>query len=129
MKSNQQSGFSILEVLISLLIIGAGLVIYTASTNSVILNKNTRHSEIALRIAATKIDSLRTTPFASLPGSGSFTDPSLASLPNGQANLTVSDFNAKTKEITVVVSWLEPGSNPSHSVSLNTLITQGGLGQ
>ncbi len=122
-------GFTIIEVVISLLIVAAGLVIYSSSANSVILNRNTRHQEIALRIAVTKIDDLRTTPFASLPASGSFTDPLLSSLPSGQANLTVSDLNSKTKQITVAVSWQESGSNPSHTVSLNTLITQGGLGQ
>lgn len=125
---HKQEGMSIIEVLVSLFIIGAMLVLYNSSANTVTLSKNSKHQEIALKIAQTELETLRTTMFSSLPASGSFSDPLLSSLPSGTANLTMTDINSRTKQATVIVSWLPPGQSQTHTVRLDTLITAGGIG-
>ena len=124
-----QSGFTVIEVLITLFMIGASLVLFQATTNSIILNRQGGYKEIALRIADKKIQTIRTTPFASIPASGSFADPALASLPNGQANLTVTDASATLKDVTVTVSWTHYTGTGTSEIKLQTYVLQGGLGQ
>ena len=118
----------LIEIIISLLIIGVVLVLYQAALNSVFLSRNTKDSEIGLRVASHKIEELRAAGYSNLPASGAFTDPQLNSVPNSSASLSVSDLNARTKEVSVTVQWREPNSNADHAVTLSTLITQiGGL--
>jgi prepilin-type N-terminal cleavage/methylation domain-containing protein len=123
-----QRGFSLLEVVVSLFIIAVMLALYQVSLDSITLSRSAKDQDIALRVAGGKMEELRALGYASLPASGPFTDPQLSLLPGSSASLAVSDFNPKTKQATVTVSWLEPGSSPGRSVSLTTLITKlGGL--
>lgn len=125
-KSNQK-GFSLIEVIISIFIIGVVLVIYVVSSNSIVLNRNSKRQELALRIASSKIEELRNTAYASLPSTGSFSHSLLTNLPSGAANLTVSSYNATTKQVVVTVTWAEPNNPNTRQVELTTLINQGGL--
>lgn len=127
-KTDKNSGFSIIEVVITIAMVGLMLVVYQTSANTVVLNKGSNYQEIALRIASSKLQTLRTQPYASLPASGAFADSLLSSLPQGQGTLTVTDYNAKTKQIKATVSWRNP-KGKTQQVNLETLITQGGLGQ
>ena len=121
-------GFSLLEVVIAVFLIGIIFVMYSAAVKNVSLNRNAKDEEIALRIANTKIGALRDAGYANLPGGGSFSDPQLGSIPSGSGAVAVSDFNATTKQVTVTVSWNEPSIGSSRSVLLSTLITNiGGL--
>jgi prepilin-type N-terminal cleavage/methylation domain-containing protein len=123
----RQKGFSLIEVVISIFIIGVVLVIYSVSSNSVVLNRNSKRQELALRIATSKIEELRNTAYASLPSTGSFANSLLSNLPNGQASITVSSYNATTKQVIVTVTWSEPNNPNTRQVELTTLINQGGL--
>ncbi len=130
MKPNlkKQSGFSVIEVVITLFIIGVILLLYQAALNSVFLSRNAKDQEVALRIAQHKVEELRNGGYDSLPISGSFSDSQLSTISQGSAYMTIADFNPKTKLVNVNVSWHEPNSQTNHSVELNTLITQiGGL--
>ena len=121
-------GFSLLEVVIAVFLIGIIFVMYTAAVKNVSLNRNAKDQEIALRIADTKMEALRNAGYANLPASGSFSDPQMNTIPSGVGAMAVSDFNAKTKQVTVTVSWSEPSIGSSRSVVLSTLITSmGGL--
>lgn len=126
-QKKSQFGYSLIEIPIGLFIIGLMLLIYAAASNTVILNKNAKNQELAHRIAAGKMEDLRATAFASLPSSGSFTHSLLSNLPSGQANLTVSDYNADTKQITVTVTWKESGNSNTRTVSFTTLMTKNGI--
>jgi len=118
----------LIEIIISLLIIGVVLVLYQSALNSVFLSRNTKDAEIGLRIANHKIEELRGAGYSNLPASGTFTDSQLSSMPNSSASMAISDLNAKTKQVSVTVAWREPNSNSDHTVSLTTLITEiGGL--
>jgi prepilin-type N-terminal cleavage/methylation domain-containing protein len=122
----KQSGYTIIELLIALFIVGVSLTVYQVSLNTATLNKQAKYEDIGLRIASSKIEELRATAYASLPSSGSFSHTLLSTLPSGAGTIAVSDYNAETKEIMVAVTW-QLGSR-TKTVSLQTLITEiGGL--
>lgn len=124
-----QSGFSIIEVLITLFMVGVTLLLFQATANAIILNRYARYREVALRIADKEIQTLRTTPFASLPASGSFADSLMSTIPSGQGSLTITDLNSSLKNVTVTVTWKNPRGNTSQRLQLQTYISKGGLGQ
>ncbi len=120
-------GFSILEVPITLFIISAVLLIYGAASNTVFLNRNSKDSDLAHYIAVSEMEDLRNLGYAGMPASGSFTHVLLGNLPGATANLVTSDYNADTKQVTVTVTWEEPGARNLHSVTFSTLVNKYGL--
>jgi len=126
---NANRGFSLIEVIVSIFIIGVMLFSFQAVIRSGALVRTVKGQGIALAIARNELESLRIGGYAALPSSGSFRDTLLDSLPPAATTtLTVSAYNTKTKQITVSVIWKDPGSAASSTVSLSTLITQvGGL--
>jgi prepilin-type N-terminal cleavage/methylation domain-containing protein len=121
-----QSGFSLMEVIITIFIIGALAAIFAAALNLARLTRDSKFQDIALRVASQQLESERALGYASTT-SGSFSDPLLALLPAGTATTTISAYNAKTKQVTVTVTW-DGGASSTRSQSLTTLITQvGGL--
>ncbi len=125
----KQAGFSIIEVVITLFIIGVTLILYQAASHTIILNRYGRYKEVALRIADQKIQTMRTTAFPSLPTTGTFNDPLLSALPQGAGSITVTNENARLKRVSVLVTWRNPQGTGTQQVKLDTFITQGGLGQ
>lgn len=122
-----QEGSSLIEVLITLLIIGVIAVFYDAALRSNMVTRNAKAKDLALRIATHQMEGLRAGGYAALPASGPFSDSLLSDLPSGSATMSISDYNAKTKQVSLTVSWIEPAGG-THAVSLATLITQvGGL--
>ncbi|MEK7131652.1 MAG: hypothetical protein AAB797_02885 [Patescibacteria group bacterium] len=117
----------LIEVVISLGIIAIFFILFQAAAITAILNRDVKHKDLALRIAQSQIENLRSLGYAVLPTSSSFSDAQLSSLPNGQASTTISQYNNKTKQAVVTVSWQESGAKNSHNVSLSTLISEGGL--
>lgn len=127
-KRNQKSGFSIVEVMITLFIIGTVLVLYQAAVSTIRFVRVAKHQEIALGIAGNKIETVRSGGWDNLPESGSFSDPQLGALPNGTATLDISSFNDDTKQISVSVEWREFAGASLREVTLDTLVTKtGGL--
>ena len=120
-------GFSLIEVPIVLLMIVIMLVMYHASTNTLLLNKDAHYKEIAHRIGNSEMENLRNLGYSNLPAAGSFTHPSLSSLPGGQGTVTFSDFNPKIKQATVTVSWTDPSAKSARSMVFTTLIYLNGL--
>ena len=87
-----------------------------------------KDQEIALRIANTKMESVRAGGYAAVPSSGPFSDTLLGTIPSGTASISVANSNAQTKQVTVTVSWNEPAIGDTRFVVLSTLITDiGGL--
>lgn len=119
-----QRGFTIIEILISLFILGAALLVFQASINTLTVNKFLKYQDLALRIANSEIETLKINGYDSIPASGSFAHSNLSLLPSGQGTLTVSDYNVSTKQVVVTVSWR---GTKQHSLSLTTLITKNGL--
>ncbi len=105
------------------------LLLLQAVIRSSVLVRTSKNQGIALAIARNELESLRIGGYATLPSSGSFLDSLVGTLsPFATTTLTVSAYNAKTKQVTVNVIWRDSGSTSSSTVSLGTLITQtGGL--
>ncbi|MFH1178533.1 MAG: type II secretion system protein [bacterium] len=125
---NSFRGFSLIEIIVSIFIVCVMLILLQAVINSGILARNSKNQSIALSIARNKLESLRTGGYSVLPQSGSFYDSLLEALPQATTTLVVNEYNAKTKQVTASVIWLEPGFTASSTISLSTLITEtGGL--
>lgn len=123
-----KNGFSLLEVVVAIFIIGTIFLLYQACSNAILLTRNAKNQEIALRVANNKMEELRATGYTALPANGSFTDSLLGSLPNSSANMTFNDFNSDTKHVLIIVQWQDSGSVSPVTVSLDSLITKvGGL--
>lgn len=121
-------GFSFIEIMVALFIMSMMLLLFQAVLRSGMLVTSTQNQDTALTIARNEIEKVRAEGYAAVPASGSFSDTLLTTLPSGSAALTTSVYNAKTKSVTVSVSWQERNKTASSSVSLSTLITQiGGL--
>lgn len=123
----RQRGFSLIEVVVSIGIMGVALLAVGTLTHTVPLSQQTRYETLALAIATDEIGGVRGGGYSSVPASGSFTSADMSSLPSGAGTVAVSDYNDKTKQVTVTVSWQKPGLT-ARSISLSTLITEvGGL--
>jgi len=125
---NVRRGFSLVEVLVSIFIVSVLLLLVQAIIYSAVLTRNSKNQSIALAIARNEIESLRSNGYANLPANGSFADSLLSTLPSATTTLTVSVYNAKTKQVTASVIWKNSSSAASTTVSLSTLLTEtGGL--
>ena len=122
-------GFSLIEVTISIFIIGVVLLLLQAIIRSSTLIRMTKSQGIALSIARNKLESVRVGGYTNIPVSGSFSDSLVSTFPRAATTtLTVSTYNTKTKQIIVSVIWRDPGAAASSTVSLLTLMTEtGGL--
>ncbi len=98
-------------------------------SNSVVLNKYNRYKEVALRVAETQLQTLRTTAYGSLPASGSFNNSLLSSLPSGSGSMTITETDDGLTQATVTVSWQNPNSTGNQQVVLSTYLWQYGLGK
>lgn len=124
MPTYSSRGFSLIEAVIAIAIIGIMTVAVGALLQRLPINgREVRDQDVAIRIARNKVESLRAAGYAALPASGAFTDMLLSSLASSSASLTISSFNAKTKQADVVVSWRGVGTT-TRTVSLTTLITE-----
>ncbi len=127
--TQKENGFGILEVVITLFIIGVTLLLFAVVSNSVVLNKYNRYKEIALRIAEHELQELRTTPYANLPASGGVTNTQLSTIPQGAGTIAISEVSTGLSQATVTITWRNPSSSGNQQVVLSTYLWQGGLGK
>lgn len=123
----RRGGFTLVEILISVVLIIAIISILFASSGTFISSRSVTLQSIATKIAAREMENLRKTDFASLPQSGQFSDPDLTKLPGGTATRTVSDYqsNPQIKQVQVEVNWQL--NNAPKSLKLESLIYQYGI--
>jgi len=121
-------GFSLIEVTITIFVVGVLLLLFQAVLQTSVLVRTTKSQGIALTIVRNELELLRAGGYAAVPPSGSFSNSLLSSIPSATTTLTVSDYNSSTKQVTAKVIWTETGAPTLSTVSLSTLITQtGGL--
>ncbi len=121
------NGSTLIEVVISLAVIAATFVIFQATINTVFLNRESKHRNLALRVAQTEMNNVRALSFANIPTSGPFSNSLLDSLPQSQATITITSINGDTKQLSITVSWHEATAKNTSTVNLTTLLTQGGI--
>lgn len=125
----KENGFGILEVVVTLFIVGVTLLLFAVVSNAVVLNKYNRYKEIALRIAEHELQVLRTTPYANLPASGSVSNAQLSTIPSGAGTINITEVSTGLSQATVTITWLNPTGTVNQQVSLATYLWQGGLGK
>ncbi|MCX6766716.1 MAG: type II secretion system protein [Candidatus Moranbacteria bacterium] len=127
-KINSNSGFSVIEVLVTLFVVGLVFVLFQQALGKVHLVNYADDQETALRVANNKIEELRSGGYSALPTSGNFSDSQLNTLSNSSVSMTITDFNTNTKKVVVTIQWRQSAGSPLRNVSLTTLVTKtGGL--
>ncbi len=126
-QTKKQAGMSLIEVVICLFILFVLLASYAAALNTVALTRLQRYENLAYHIANKQMETLRGTPLASLPASGSIVDSLLSQIPSGAGSYTVSNYvgYSNVKEIVVTVTWTTKNGNKQ--VVLKTLAGVGGI--
>jgi prepilin-type N-terminal cleavage/methylation domain-containing protein len=125
LKVHTKKGFTLIEIAVTIGIVGVMIAMYFGVVSSMSLARLAKEKDLALKIATHKVEELRASGYALLPTNVSFSDSLLSSLPSGSGQVTVSTYNAQTKQVTVTVTW-SGGSNGNRSVAVSTLITQSG---
>lgn len=115
-----------MEVLATIFVIGALAALFASAISLARLTRDSKYEDIALRVASQQLESERALGYASTT-SGTFSDPLLSLIPDGSASTSIAAYNARTKQVTVTVTWTG-GASTTRSQSLTTLITEvGGL--
>ena len=125
--SHTSRGFTLVEVLVSIFVLGMMLVFFASAFSNTRLSRDVARQDVALRVIKQKMEDLRSLGYSNLPANGTFSNSLLSSLPNGVGSTTVSDFSATLKQTTVGISWNE-SSAAARYLSATTLIGKvGGL--
>jgi type II secretory pathway pseudopilin PulG len=140
-KGKKNSGFSLIEILISLLFIGALVTILFTTTGSLFTRRQSDLQSVAAKIATKEIEYLRGLDFSTLKSkSGTINCP-----PGTTDGITPADFNnlragCMAREITdyatppsqkiykvkVTINWRND-NNANKSLQMETLISENGL--
>lgn len=131
-------GFSLVELLLVIVMVGLTVLILANLPNSMILINKSKHISLAREIAAKQMEDKRAISYINLINGTtnitSATDSRISSLPNGNGTVVVEDCNVQIclsgehiKQITVTVNWKD--NSKDQTLSLKTLIGEGGLNQ
>ena len=124
MARHSARGFSLVEMTVAVAVIGVMIVTTGVLLQRLPVNgREVKDQDLALKIAQNEIEVLRAGGYETLPTSGPFSNPLLGSLASSTAEIAVTDFNAKTKQTVVTISWRGAGA-VIRSLSLTTLITE-----
>lgn len=123
----QRSGFMLIDLLLTLLFATTLVMLLLVTATTLTQTYKSNMQSVAARIATKEVEYLRKTSYASLPSSGSFSDPDLSKLPSGSTNLTISSYqsSADIKQATITVNWIQNGA--SKQILLDTLVYKYGI--
>ena len=142
-KSNER-GFSLIESLLVVVIIGSIVFLIANIPNAIMLITKSRHISLAREIAIKQIEDKRMINYSNLAlGSSAISDNRLSALPQGSGTVVVGVKNENNewincdtsictngeniKQVTIEVNWID--NNKPQSVSLKTMIGEGGINQ
>jgi len=123
---SKQSGMSLVEVIVSMFLILILFSLLIMEFGALSISKGQKYENIAYHVANKQMETLRSTPFSSLPSSGAISDTLLNEIPSGSGSFSVTDHPDYDglKEMVVTVTWSNGGSK---SVVLKTISGSGGL--
>lgn len=119
-------GFSLIEILVSIALLGVIALVAAMLVSTIGLSRSARHTGTATQIAESAIEAARAEGAASI-ASGALTDTRLAELPEGSGSISVSAYDADLTEVMVEVVWRDTRTSDMKSVSLTTLIGNSGI--
>jgi prepilin-type N-terminal cleavage/methylation domain-containing protein len=129
-KKNQPRGFTIVELIVSIVLIGFIVpAVAIALTNLTVLNARARDLTLANMVAQNKVETLRSAGYNSVNnGTVSFTTdlPNVLGGPKS-ASYTVTTPQTGIKQIDINISYTEFKS--THSLAYRTYISELGVGQ
>ena len=112
---SRKSGFTLLEVLLTLVLLTVGVTFLSqAFSTGMLASTDVENVDLASNIAQAKMEELKNTSFAGLSSSGPTADANFSNF-----NVTVSVTGTDPKQIDVTVSWNVQGGSPS--IKLTTL--------
>lgn len=139
MKIAFNKGFSLIELLLVIIIVGTSIFLLANLPNALNLVTKSNHVSLAREIAAKQIEDKRSLSYANLvPDTSSISDSRLFLLPSSSGTVKVEDCDPMVhpqfcpnsehiKIVTVTINWQD--NNKSQTISLNTLIGEGGINQ
>lgn len=119
-------GFTLIEVLISVVVVGMLIVLASTLIQAVGLTRHAKNRDVAAKVAESKLESLRAVGYEQLPEGTPFSDPLLETLPDATGSFTVSDFSSTTKRVVVTVSWSDPAASAPSTLTISTLVAEVG---
>jgi len=127
--THNQAGMSLIEVIVSVFVMAAMVVLYIAALNVNAMTRRMRHENLAYHIASKKMEEIRNTPYGSLPASGSFIDPLMSELPHSAGTITVAVANpgVDIADVTVEVTWNNNAPGGGRSYRLQTIVSPEGI--
>jgi len=128
-----ENGFSLVEVIIGLFLIGMIIVVISYLPNTINLVTNSQNETKVREVVAKKLEDVRIGGYSSLEnGTTPITDAKLNGLSGFQASQVITDCPLEicvsgelVKKVTMTVSWSENGSPKTFQIV--TLISSGGL--
>lgn len=126
-------GFTLIEVILVLGIVGLMVLLITNLPSSINLNSNSNYQSLAKQIASKQLEDLRLQTYENLAnGTQPVQDTRLSKLPQGSGTIVVDDCSAEIctqgeqlKTATVTINWFEKTSTTS--ATFTTMIGLGGL--
>lgn len=130
-----EKGFSLIESLLVVAIIGSVVFLIANIPNALMLIGKSRHVSLAREIAVKQVEDKRTINYGNLVNDNSpISDTRLNLLPQGSGTVEVTDCDPaictqgeNIKVVTVTVNWQDNAK--LQTVSLTTMIGEGGINQ
>lgn len=102
----KNKGFTLLEILMAIIIIGIGIsAIIGAYNTGIFFTSDIENTDIALNIARQEMEEIKNTSFESIVDSGPITDDIFQNFNIEVATSFVDDTNSELKEVDVIVTW------------------------
>lgn len=133
-KKKLQTGFSLIESLLIVVVIGSVVFLIANIPNALMLIGKSKNLSLAREIAVKQIEDKRTINYASLLNDNSpILDMRLGLLPQGSGTVEVADCDLSictngenVKQVKVTVRWQD---NKPQEITLTTMIGEGGINQ
>lgn len=130
-----ESGASLLESLLVVVVVGMTVVLMANIPNALGLITKSRNLSLAREIAAKQLEDKRAISFANLVlDTTPISDTRISLLPEGAGTVTVTDCDPLVctngehlKKISIILSWKD--NNKTQTINLDTFIGEGGLNQ
>lgn len=126
-KANKLAGFTLVEVLVSVILVSAiALSVVPLFQKSITVNRTSKNKTLAVNAASEKIENLRRADFATGVVTANWTPLTTTLLKNAEIKVTVSPVSPDLKKVEVSIRWNEGGGR-IQTIMLPTYIAKNGI--